>query len=64
MEDLGLKIEVEWLWIKDRQSKFEDSIMPQITLYLGHCKILNFPLEDALQLFPGLWMLFQVRTLK
>ena len=28
MEDLGLKIEVEWLWIEDKQSKFEDSIMP------------------------------------
>ena len=27
MEDLGLKIEVEGLWIEDRQSKFEDSIM-------------------------------------
>ena len=28
MEDLGLKIEVQWLWIEDRQSRFEDSIMP------------------------------------
>ena len=28
MEDLGLKIEVEGLWIEDRQSRFEDSIMP------------------------------------
>ena len=28
MEDLGLKIEVEWLWIEDRQSRFKDSIMP------------------------------------
>ena len=28
MEDLGLKIEVEWLWIEDKQSRFEDSIMP------------------------------------
>ena len=28
MEDLGLKMEVEWLWIEDRQSRFEDSIMP------------------------------------
>ena len=28
MEDLGLQIEVEGLWIEDRQSKFEDSIMP------------------------------------
>ena len=27
MEDLGLKIEVEGLWIEDRQSRFEDSIM-------------------------------------
>ena len=27
MEDLGLKIEVEWLWIEDRQSRYEDSIM-------------------------------------
>ena len=29
MEDLGLKIEVEGLWIEDMQSRFEDSIMPQ-----------------------------------
>ena len=28
MEDLGLKIEVEELWIENRQSRFEDSIMP------------------------------------
>ena len=28
MEDLGPKIEVEGLWIKDRQTRFEDSIMP------------------------------------
>ena len=28
MDDLGLKIEVEGLWIEDRQSRFEDSIMP------------------------------------
>ena len=28
MEDLGLKMEVEWLWIEDRQSRFEDSLMP------------------------------------
>ena len=27
MEDLGFKIEIEWLWIEDRQSRFEDSIM-------------------------------------
>ena len=27
MEDLGLQIEVEGLWIEDRQSRFEDSIM-------------------------------------
>ena len=34
MEDLGLKIEVKWLWIEDRQSRFEDSIMPH--QYLIH----------------------------
>ena len=28
MEHLGIKIEVQWLWIEDRQSRFEDSIMP------------------------------------
>ena len=28
MEDLGPNIEVEGLWIEDRQSRFEDSIMP------------------------------------
>ena len=28
MEHLGFKIEVEGLWIEDRQSRFEDSIMP------------------------------------
>ena len=28
MEHLGFKIEVEGLWSEDRQSKFEDSIMP------------------------------------
>ena len=27
MEHLGFKIEVEWLWNKDTQSRFEDSIM-------------------------------------
>ena len=26
MEDLGLKIEVVWLWIEDKQSRFVDSI--------------------------------------
>ena len=33
-----------------------DSLHPlsRITLFGGHCKILNFPLEDDLQLFPGL----------
>ena len=34
MEDLGLEIEVEGLWIEDWQSKFEDSIMPH--QYLIH----------------------------
>ena len=29
MEDLGLKIEVEGLWIEDGQLRFEDFIMPQ-----------------------------------
>ena len=28
MEDLVLNIEVEGLWIEDRQSRFDDSIMP------------------------------------
>ena len=28
MEDLGFEIEVEGLYIEDRQSIFEDSIMP------------------------------------
>ena len=28
MEDLGFKIEVEGLWIEDRQSRFEYSITP------------------------------------
>ena len=28
MEDLGLEIEVEWLWIDDRKSRYEDFIMP------------------------------------
>ena len=28
MEHLGLKFLVEWLWIEDRQSRYEDSIMP------------------------------------
>ena len=27
MEHLGFKIEVKGLWIEDRQSRFEDSIM-------------------------------------
>ena len=28
MEDLGFKMEVKGLWIEDRQSRFEDIIMP------------------------------------
>ena len=28
IEDLLFKIEVEELWIEDKQSRFEDSIMP------------------------------------
>ena len=28
MEDLSFKIEVVLLWIKDRQSRFDDSIKP------------------------------------
>ena len=32
MEDLGLKIEVEGLWTEERQSKFEDSILPHSDL--------------------------------
>ena len=58
MEDLGPKIEVEGVWIQDRQSTFNTyvSLCPllRITLFGGHCKIPNFPLEDDLQLFPGL----------
>ena len=34
MEDLGPKIEVEGLWIQDRQSTFEDSNMPHQHLIL------------------------------
>ena len=36
--------------------------LPWITLFWGHCRILSFPLEDDLQLFPGLscliWIVF------
>ena len=34
MKHLGFKIEVEGLWIEDRQSRFENSIMPH--QYLIH----------------------------
>ena len=66
MKRLEIKIEDGWLWIKDRPSRFEDFIMPHqhlIHIFLSiHCreshyfegKALNFPLEDNLQLFPGL----------
>ena len=35
MEHLGFKIEVEWLWSEDRQSRFEDSIMPHNLIIIG-----------------------------
>ena len=65
-EDLELKIEGAGLLIEDWQSRFEDFILPHqhlmhIFLFI-HCHKsrnfeyivkLNFLLEDALQLFPG-----------
>ena len=45
MEDLGLKMEVEWLWIEDRQSRFEDSIMQH--QYLIHIFSLSFVANHA-----------------
>ena len=52
MEDLGLKIEVQWLWIEDRQSRFEDSIMPHqylipVFLFVLCCKSCYF--EDIVK---------------
>ena len=42
MEDLGFKMEVKRLWIEDRHSKLEDSIMPQQhlihTFLFVHCR--------------------------
>ena len=66
MEDLEFNNEDRGLWIKDRPSRFEDFILPHqhlmhIFLFI-HCHKsrnfeyivkLNFLLEDALQLFPG-----------
>ena len=37
IKDLGIKIEVEGLWIEDRQSRFEDSIM-------SHQHLIHMPL--------------------
>ena len=44
MEHIGFKIEVEWLWIDDRQSRFEDSIMPHP--YLIHMFLFVLRRED------------------
>ena len=66
MEVFELKIEDGGLWIEARQSRVEDFILPHqhlmhIFLFI-HCHKsrnfeyivkLNFLLEDALQLFPG-----------
>ena len=44
MEDLGLKIEVERLWIEDRQLRFGDSIMLHQhihTFLLILCRVAN-----------------------
>ena len=52
MEDLGLKIEVEGLWIEDRQSKFEDSIMPHqhlIPMFLFVLRHKSRCFEDIVQ---------------
>ena len=42
MEDLGLKIDVDWLWIEERQLRFDDSIIPhQYLIYMllfVHCR--------------------------
>ena len=56
MDNRGLR------WIQDGESSLEDSIIPNqhliyvfpIILFWGHSKTLNYPLEDILQLFPGL----------
>ena len=58
MEDLRLKTEVEGLWIEDRQSKFEDSIMQHshlIHMFLSVlCRDAILRTLYYLQLFPGL----------
>ena len=52
MEDLGFKIEVEGLWIEDRQSRFEDYIMPhkhliRMFLFVLYCESRYF--EDIVK---------------
>ena len=68
MEHLGFKIEVKWLWSEDRQSRFEDSIIPPqhlIHMFLfilcreSHyfediVKFLIFRLKTIYNFFPGL----------
>ena len=57
MEHLGFKIEVEQLWIEDRQSRFEDSFM--LHNHLLHmfivvlCRESSY-FENDLHLFQGL----------
>ena len=70
MENWGLRIQhwgwraVDWGWeikisgFHHATPTFDKHIsghhLSQITLFWWHCKILNFPLEDDLQVFPGL----------
>ena len=53
IEDLEFKIEIKGLWIEDRQSRFEDSIMPHqysihIFLFILCCESCHF--EDIISL--------------
>ena len=61
MEHLGFKIEVEELWIEDRQSRFEDSIMPHqhlIHMFLFVLCRESHYFEDILK-----FLIFRLRTI-
>ena len=61
MEDLGLKIEDGGLWIEDRHSRFEDSIMPH--QHLIHIFVVIFCYKSRyFEDFVKLWI-FHTRTI-
>ena len=60
-EDRGIKIEVQWLWIEDRQSRFENSMMPH--QYLIHMFLFVLCRESRYFEDIEIFLIFPLRTI-